>query len=140
VQFHRESVDPNRKTWTALPKTTQFGHKNKGLPRPVHMRLIWSTAKAYKAALIVYKGLANAKRLTQRDRATAACCAYVGKVDCAVVLYSQKRKTLFEPPFLDLGERTHSIVGKPVSSQLNFFAIAYDWDVMNGNLSKLPFF
>jgi len=63
-------------------------------------------------------------------------------------LLLKTKKTLFEPPFLDLGVTyTHSIYSSLVSpwstlysSQLTFFAISYGCDVISGNLSKSAFF
>ena len=60
----------------------------------------------------------------------------------------KRKKSLFEPPFLDLGV-TYALhpqlVGKPVVDSMFvtielFFAISYGRDVMSGNRSKSAFF
>ena len=63
-------------------------------------------------------------------------------------LLKKTKKSLFEPPFRALrgNVRTPSMVRWKARGQLyirhnwTFFAISYGWDVMSGNLSKLPFF
>ena len=59
--------------------------------------------------------------------------------------YSQK--SLFEPPFLNLGVTyaLHQLVGKPVVDYIFviielFFAISYGWDVISGNCRSRRFF
>ena len=66
----------------------------------------------------------------------------------AIDLLKENKKSLVEPPFLDLGV-TYALhlwlVGKPMVDFVFviielFLAISYGWDVISGNLSKSAFF